>query len=137
MNKQGDDVAIVDCTPAEAVVLHVLHQNNNGGRTFHDDMAKWTAAGTSQAMSLSNPKVPRTDAEELSRLMRKYGFNITKKGDRIVSLIWPDKINPKLPQRFSDLKWETIHFDGVELAPLNYATGAPLQSAAQAAGATK
>jgi len=133
LNKQGDDVPIVGCTPAEAVVLHVLHQNNNGGRTFADDIKNWEVKDVTEAKTVVTPADgkkpavtrPRTDIEELNRLRAKYGHNVNKNAQKIVGLIWTDKINPKLPQKFSDLHWEAIQYDGLEVAPLNYTTGQP------------
>ena len=67
----------------------------------------------------------RTDAEELKRLGAKYNGARTKDNKPIIDTVWPDKFNPKLPQKFSDLKWQEIGSTavGIDLAPLNYATG--------------
>lgn len=115
LNKVGSDVPVTSATPAEALVLHILHQQNNGGSTYGDKMENIDVAKT---------EIQRTDAEELNRLQSKYGRLKTKEGKSILSMLWPDRLNPKLPQKFSDLKWADIHFDGVEVAAVNYSTGA-------------
>lgn len=223
LNKAGNDVPIIGLTPAEALVLHVLHQANNGGSTFGEEFEKIQVTGEAQTVvgvspeeiipaveavpaveacpavaakpavaykpavphkpaTVGTPAVgtpstpsykpaiagtpeipgqpevlaqdaveaqpavaavaavaaqpqkvkpavtktrPRTDVEEVRRLTAKYGRNVNKKGDRILKLIWPE-MSPKLPQKFSDLDWKNLNFDGVEVGAVNYATGAPL-----------
>ena len=128
-NKLGSDVPINDCTPAEAMLLHILHGPNNGGKTFTEKMDNFTVVG--QAMVQDGEKQrPRTDIEELGRLRRKYGQAMNKDKKLIVDLVWPDKLNAKLPQTFKDLKWQDIAMAtaGVEVAALNYVTGAPAQT---------
>jgi hypothetical protein len=48
LNKYGSDVPISDLTPAEAILLHVLHGPANGGRTFGDDFNKIEVIGTAK-----------------------------------------------------------------------------------------
>lgn len=119
LNKVGSDVPIVGLTPAESLLLHVLHQANNGGSTFGEDFDKIKIIGEAKTGDK-----PRTNSEELARLKAKYGHCVTKKGDSIIGLVWPG-LNPELPQKFSQLDWKTITFNGVEVAALNYITGQP------------
>lgn len=121
LNKVGSDVPLNGATPAECLLLHVLHQGNNGGLTFGEKMDNIEIKGEAKG---ADGKVARTSVEEVRRLTAKYGRCVNKKGDRIIKLIWPD-LNPTLPQKFSDLKWAEICYDGTEVAALNYATGAP------------
>lgn len=143
LNKVGSDVPITGLTPAEALVLHILHQGNNGGSTFGEEFEKIT--DKKECVVVLEPAVPavgevgkpgyvpakaavtrpRTDVEELRRLTAKYGANVNKKGDKIIKLIWPG-MDVKLPQTFDQLDWKNLQYDGVEVAPVNYATGAPL-----------
>jgi hypothetical protein len=120
LNKVGSDIPVTGATPAEAVLLHVLHQCNNGGSTFGDEMDKITVEGQAK-----DGDSIRSDVSELRRLKAKYGHCVTKKGDKIIGLLWPG-VNVQLPQKFSDLKWAEIQYDGVDMAPLNFATNAPL-----------
>jgi hypothetical protein len=34
----------------------------------------------------------------------------------------------KLPKTFKEIKWSEIEFDGVEVAPINIATGTPVMT---------
>lgn len=138
LDKLGSDVPKKDVTPAEALVLHVIHQANNGGSTYGEEMDKIKVTGEAQEVSHVEDEVrdkkrnlitpakpvfrdePRTDVEELKRLTRKYGNLTNKRGDKILNLIFPDKMNPKLPQAFSDLKWKEISFDGLEIGTTDY-----------------
>ena len=129
LNKVGSDIPVNGITPAEAVVLHILHQGNNGGSTYGEDMDRITLLG--EAKSLTNDKVARTDNEELRRLLGKYPAT-NKKGDKIVKLIWPGA-DAKLPTTFKSINWSSVSYDGVEVAPVNYATGAPVVTAPPAA----
>jgi hypothetical protein len=123
LNKVGSDIPVVGLTPAEAVLLHLLHQPNNGGSTFGEEFDKINVSGT--AKSLNDPKKDRTDNEELRRLTNKYIQCVNKAGQRIVKLVWPG-VDVRLPQKFDEIKWSELQYDGVEVAPLNYSTGAPL-----------
>jgi hypothetical protein len=118
LNKVGSDVPILGVTPFEAVLLHVLHQANNGGSTFGDEMNKIEVA---KEPAKTGDK-PRTDIEEYKRLQSKYGSVVNKKGDKIVALVWAG-LGQKPPQTFKELIWKDVQFDGTEVAPLNYATG--------------
>lgn len=235
LNKVGSDVPVTGLTPAEALVLHVLHQANNGGSTFGEEFEKIVIAKTpaqtvtghteeqvipavevqpavegrpgkaavaykptveavayraavqgkpavaaqpavgvpgepgykpaveaiaavpfqpevkevkAQPEVLAQEAVPaiaavaavpakpaqvipakditrdRTDVEEVRRLTVKYGKNVNKKGDRILKLIWPE-MSPKLPQKFSELDWKNLNYDGIEVGAVNYVTGTP------------
>lgn len=169
LNKVGSDVPVTGMTPAEALVLHVLHQANNGGSTFGEEFEKIVIAKT-PAQTITGrteeevipaveavagkpavgvlgqlgyvaavPAIPakaavtvpakdithdRTDVEEVRRLTVKYGKNVNKKGDRILKLIWPE-MSPKLPQKFSELDWKNLNYDGIEVGAVNYVTGTP------------
>jgi hypothetical protein len=123
LNKVGSDVPVTNATPAEAVLLHLLHQGNNGGSTFGEDMDKITVTGVAK----DGDKV-RSDVDELKRLKAKYGHCVNKKGDKIVGLVWAG-LNVKLPQTFKELVWADVSYDGVEVAPLNLATGTPVVAA--------
>jgi hypothetical protein len=61
LNKYGSDVPITDLTPAEAILLHVLHGPANGGRTFGDDFSKIEVIGTAK---IATGKVKRTIVQE-------------------------------------------------------------------------
>ncbi|MEI6482971.1 MAG: hypothetical protein WCO62_06105 [Betaproteobacteria bacterium] len=115
LNKLGSDVPVSNITPAEALILHIVHQGNNGGSTFGEDFEKITV--------VSNDK--RSDNDEVRRLSAKYAQCVNKKGDKLVKLIWPG-IAPKLPQKFAELDWKNINYDGVEVSAINYITQAPV-----------
>lgn len=68
---------------------------------------------------------PRTDAEELARLVRKYNQARDKQNKPIINSVWPDRLNPNLPQKFSDINWTQVNemFGGLQPEALNYATG--------------
>ena len=46
LTKEGSDVPLKDVTPAQAMFLHILHQNNNGGLSFGEEFSKITVTGT-------------------------------------------------------------------------------------------
>lgn len=73
----------------------------------------------------------RTDAEELSRLVKKYNGAKNKQNKPIILEVWTDRLNPKLPQKFSDINWKQVNemFGNLEPVALNYATGSPAQTA--------
>lgn len=139
LDKLGSDVPKTGVTPAEALVLHVLHQANNGGSTFGEDMAKIevldgeaetvVVVEEAKGRPYSKEFVPaetrahrRTNVEEFRRLASKYGSLTNKKGDKILTLIFPDRLNPKLPEKFSDLNWKEIQFNGLEMGSFDYGT---------------
>ena len=68
--------------------------------------------------------VDRTDVQELNRLRGKYSGARTKENKPIINEIWTDRLNPKLPQKFSDINWTEVAqaTAGVETAPVNYVT---------------
>lgn len=143
LDKVGSDVPVMGCTPAEAIVLHIIHQNNNGGSTFGEEMDKIDILpGEAEDVETLIPAErdekgnvtkaeerimkPRTDVSELNRLKRKYGGLTNKKGDKVLNLIFPDKMNPRLPEKFSDLKWRELAFDGTEVASSDFGTSGGL-----------
>lgn len=134
LNKVGSDVPLTGVTPAEAMVLHIFHQSNNGGSTFGEDMDKIYVDKDKEGKEIDY-KIDH--AVELNRLFSKYGRIGDKKGNPILNVIFPDKMNPKLPEKYSDLKWANIQFDGSQIAAVNIATGQPVVTAALAAGAPK
>lgn len=175
LNKVGSDIPLNDITPAEAMLLHILHGVHNGGLTFGEEFKKIEIIGSAMVdtgktktvvvaeateavyeTKIIEPAVPqkgtipakaavtekvlvtpaieevtseqkvlrdRTDVEELNRLRVKYGTAKNKENKSIIDSIWPDRFNPKLPQKFSELKWQEIGSAGIEVAPVNYATG--------------
>jgi hypothetical protein len=126
LNKLGDDVPLKDVTPAECAFLHIVHGIANGGKTFGEDMDKIEVIGTAKVKEASGKLRDRTDVEELIRLGSKYSGARQKDGTLIIDKVWPNKLDPKLPQKFSDIQWQqvTAATQGIVQAPLNYATGA-------------
>jgi hypothetical protein len=122
LTKVGSDVPLKDVTPAEALLLHILHGPSNGGLTFGDEFDKIEVVGTAQVVEKGKPR-PRKDTEELRRLLGKYNGARNNKNEPIINSIWPDKLNPKLPQAFKELDWQAIGSTGIETAAVNYATG--------------
>ena len=137
LTKVGSDVPLRDVTPAQAMLLHILHGPANGGMTFGEEFEKINVVGTAKVVvtpAVVEPLVPavgvkgqigyqpeipaktvkeavlrdRTDAEELRRLGALYSQARNKKNEPIIDQIWPDKFNPKLPQTFKELKWADI-----------------------------
>ena len=68
---------------------------------------------------------PRTAAEERRRLAGKYNQARTKDNKPIIDQVWPDKLNPKLPETFAEIEWANLDatLTGIETAAVNYATG--------------
>ena len=130
LDKQGSDVPLKDVTPAQALVLHLLHQGNNGGSSYGEDMNKIEITGdalTVEATYESGKPTkthPRTASEEYKRLFSLYGGLTNKKGDRLLSKVFPDKSNLKMPEKFSDLKWAELSYDGVDVAASDFGTSA-------------
>ena len=122
MSKVGSDVPLANVTPAEVMLLHILHSSANGGLTFGEEFEKITVTGKA-LVEVGGKLRDRTDAEELRRLTAKYGTARDQKNNPIINSIWPDKFNPKLPQTFKELNWSEIGGSGIETAPVNYATG--------------
>jgi hypothetical protein len=158
LSKTGNDVPLKDVTPAEAMLLHILHGPFNGGSSFGEKQEKIEVVGEAlvgadvpdkvepdrniaavgkpgeanyQAARVEKGKVlstkkgtrARTDAEELARLRAKYSMAKDKTLTPIVDKVWPDKFNPKLPQKFEDIDWKQASSSGIETANLNYVTG--------------
>lgn len=173
LNKQGDDLPKNNVTPAEAMLLHVLHGPINGGKTFGDEFKKVEIIGTAMVNTGEFKKVidkpgitaktevaakphqgtfgqpgfvpavaaspavlgveevfhmepilrPRTDSEELARLRKVYNGARDKTNKPIVDTVWPNRLKPELPQKFSDINWTEVSATGVEVAAVNYATG--------------
>jgi hypothetical protein len=48
LNKVGSDVPLKDVTPAEAMLLHILHGASNGGKTFGEEFTKIEVIGTAK-----------------------------------------------------------------------------------------
>ena len=112
-----------DVTPAEALLLHIMHQVNNGGSTYGEDMDKIKVKGEAKGRDGK----ARTSVEEVRRLTSKYGHCVNKRGDKIVKLIWPE-LSPKLPEKFSDLRWNELQYDGLTVAATDGITGLPIDS---------
>ncbi|MDE2097287.1 MAG: hypothetical protein KGL39_08600 [Patescibacteria group bacterium] len=76
--------------------------------------------------------VDRTPAQELARLRAKYGQAKNKKGDLIIDGIWADRLNPKMPEKFSDINWtqvgELSSSTDLQPASVNYVTGSLARS---------
>ena len=64
LNKVGSDVPVLGCTPAEALLLHVLHQANNGGSTFGEEFEKISITGEAQTVIGQEPEkvIPAVEA---------------------------------------------------------------------------
>jgi hypothetical protein len=123
LNKVGSDVPLKDVTPAEAMFLHILHGPSNGGLSFGEEFRHIEVVG--KALVVENGKSrDRTDAEELRRLSAKYGQARDKDNKPILNSVWPDRLNPKLPATFKEIKWLEVGSLGIETAAVNYATGA-------------
>jgi hypothetical protein len=123
LNKTGSDVPLTGLTPAEALFLHAIHQGNNGGMTFGENLENNSIKVTGEAKVTEQGKErKRTDNEELRRLSAKYGHLVTKKGESVVKSLWPG-MNVQLPQTFKELNFTDITYDGNNIAPLNYTTG--------------
>lgn len=167
MAKVGNDTPLSNVTPAEAMLLHILHGPANGGETFGEDQKHIVVVGEAMVDTgktrtvVDKPEVkyvaprmqvgvpgekgyipavievkaseavtheekilrPRTGAEELRRLATKYAGARDKTNKPIIESIWPDRFNPKLPEKFSDIEWTEVSGTGIEAAAVNYATG--------------
>lgn len=113
------DVAGVNITPAEAVLLRQIHDPSavtHGKNAPVEDQHKfWKAIINPVAAGEATTPIyngageatksrARTDADELSRLRMKY--NVRAKsgahGSHIVDDLWPG-LNPKLPETFEEI----------------------------------
>ena len=140
LNKVGSDVPLKDVTPAEAMFLHILHGPSNGGSTFGEEFEKITVVGQAKVkVGEPTPAVgiagqpgyqpatdglrDRTPAEEYRRLAAKYSGARDKLNKPIIESIWPDRLNPKMPNTFKEIQWQEVAGVGIETAAVNYATG--------------
>lgn len=158
LTKTGSDVPLRDVTPAEAMLLHILHGPSNGGSTFGERQEKIEIVGEAlvatdvpdkvepdktiaavgkvgeanykpaqvvkgKVLSYKKGTRSRTDAEELARLRAKYVMAKDKNLKPIIDIVWPDRFNPKLPQKFDEIDWKQASSSGIETAALNYVTG--------------
>jgi hypothetical protein len=150
LNKVGSDVPLKDVTPAEAMFLHILHGPSNGGSTFGEEFEKITVIGSAKVQGPATPAKPavgvpgqpgfvaavpasdglrdRTPAEEYRRLAARYNGARDKLNKPIIESIWPDRLNPKMPDTFKEIQWAEIAGTGIETAAVNYATGGLAQS---------
>ena len=133
------DVPVAGITPAELVILHIIHNANVG----EDPVVNIIVEGEAQQVVERTPAVvavgkpgdedyepaspekvvtrPRTNAEELRRLRGKYGALANKKGDKIVKLIWPGT-DANLPQKFEDVKTNELQYDGTDVGTTDFGT---------------
>lgn len=165
LDKFGTNIQKIGLTPAEAVVLHVLHQTNAGGNVFDitkdgkpdfSDITEATVVSKpavvksvvvgahtikGKVLEAANPAqhkpevreqdevIPehievrtvtpavtrsRTDAEEMERLRSKYGGLVNKKGAKLLPLIFGSGLNVKLYQKFDEINFAKIQFDGID-----------------------
>jgi hypothetical protein len=64
LNKVGSDVPIKDFTPAEAMLLHILHGPANGGLTFGEEFKHIEVVGTAKVQVKAGiPEVREPDFE--------------------------------------------------------------------------
>lgn len=127
-------------TPAELVLLHVLHSANVGEDPVIDIKVAEQEASTVVSRTEAIPAIgvegeagyeaafpekvetrPRTAVEELRRLRSKYGHLRNKKGDNLLKLLWPG-LDAKLPQKFEDVKTAELQYDGVEVGTTDFGT---------------
>jgi len=77
--------------------------------------------------------VDRTPAQELARLRAKYAQAKNSKGELIVGTLWADRMNPKMPEKFSDINWAEIgelsSAPELQAASINYVTGSLVRTA--------
>ena len=140
LNKVGSDVPLIDVTPAEAMLLHILHGASNGGLSFGEEFVHIKVTGsakvrvsepTAQVGTVGQPNYKaasdglrdRTAAEEYRRLAGKYSGARDKTNKPIIQSIWPDRLNPTMPKTFKEVKWAEVEGAGIETAAVNYATG--------------
>lgn len=58
----------------------------------------------------------RTEAEELQRLRAKYGGLTNKKSTNLLGLIFGTGMSVKLPQKFSELDFNKISYNGLDVS---------------------
>jgi hypothetical protein len=126
LNKFGSDVPKAGVTPPEAVLLHVLHQANNGGATFGEDQDKIEITKDKDGKPVLTP---RTDRVEFLRLQAKYGRIQNKKGSILESIYDPRNLN--LPHTFKEIegKWSDVAGIGGDILPTDQLTGQPVVTA--------
>lgn len=166
LDKFGSNIMIKGLTPAQAIVLHVLHQANAGGNVFdltndgkadfgkisdavvqvepskeqklvigaHVKKGKVVQAAdvaksipeireadeqipeTTETKVIPGKTRLRTEAEEMGRLRALYGGLSNKKGAKLLPLIFGSGMNVKLPQKFSELDFTKIAYDGLDVS---------------------
>ncbi len=123
LNKVGSDVPLTDVTPAEAMFLHILHGPSNGGLSFGEEFNHIKVVGAAKVKNADGTLRDRTPAEEYRRLAGKYSGARDKTNKPIIETIWPDRLNPKMPNTFKEVQWQEVASAGIETAAVNYATG--------------
>lgn len=107
LDQKGSDVPLMNVTPAEVLVLRRGHEGNAGG----DAISGVEIIG----------EVTQSDAEEVSRLSRKYDNlrvkNSEGKDVSVVSLLFPG-VGNKLPQTFAEIGITAPK--ATQIAPVNY-----------------
>ncbi len=94
LNKYGSDVPIADLTPAEAVLLHVLHGPANGGRTFGDEFNKIEVIGIAK---IATGKTKKTVIQEAIPEKVLKGKQLTPATPE--QFIQGDIITPAVPEK--------------------------------------
>jgi hypothetical protein len=113
--------ALVECDvpdkvePAKAAVQAV-------GKAGDASYKPAVAAVPEKVVSFKKGHRARKPSEELRRLRAKYSAK-DKKGNLIVDLLFPDKLNPKMPDTFADIDWASLNDNNAEVGDVNYATG--------------
>ena len=104
---RGTEVPLKGLTPAEMVILHIIHNANVGQDPIH---------------SITDiNEIDRSPVEEHKRLRAKYGHLATKKGDKLITLIYPGLSAP-LPEDFDDVKTSELQYDGVTVGATDFGT---------------
>jgi hypothetical protein len=81
LNKVGSDVPIKDFTPAEAMLLHILHGPANGGLTFGEEFKHIEVVGTAKVqVKASIPEVREPDFETPAVAEQRIPGKIIKVG---------------------------------------------------------
>ena len=134
---RGHDVPINGLTPAELILLHVLHKDNVGGDVITDLKVTGKAEDVDPnqsdpepildkdgkpVMNYLNkptfkepPKVARTVLGEVRRLKSKYGKLVNKKGDSIISTLYPGATAPQgVPLTFAEVKLNELNYEDVQ-----------------------
>lgn len=92
LNKVGSDVPLSNVTPAEAQVLHVLHQQNNGGSTFGEEFDKITIIGEALVKTGETPEqvIPAVSAQAAVGEVGKAGYKPAV--DAVAEKVIPAKV---------------------------------------------